>query len=450
MTPLRITPLEEWTGRKIGMAGSRPLSRRDLGRYQLDALNRTLSRVRFHSPFYQRRFSGLLPGPLTSLAALAAFPFTTAEDICRDPLSFLCVSRDRIARVVTLKTSGTTGGPKRLFFTKADLDLTVDFFHHGMSTLVDPGQRVLILLPGTSPASAGKLLAGALGRMSVRGIVHGPMQEPAAALRAALEKKVDCLVGVPVQVLAMACHEEGRRLAGQIQSVLLSTDYVPDAIVSRLTRIWGCRVFKHYGMTEMGMGGGVECLAQRGYHVREADLLVEIIDPENGQPLPDGCAGEIVFTTLSREGMPLVRYRTGDMAAFRGDACPCGTVLKTVGPIWGRLDGCIQTGRRAPLFMGDLDEAVFGIGGIVNFHADIDTARGADRLTLWIATRKSARFKEMEDRVRRAVLSLPAIRTATARGRLAVRVKPADLRRKAFTGIGKRRFHNLRERIMHP
>lgn len=116
MKTLPMSPLDEWIGRKIGLPGKHRLNRLDLEQYQLRSLNPTLSRVRRRSSFYRQHFSDLPTGGLDCLAELVAFPFTIPEDIRRDPDALLCVSRDRIARVVTLETSGTTGGPKRLFF----------------------------------------------------------------------------------------------------------------------------------------------------------------------------------------------------------------------------------------------------------------------------------------------------------------------------------------------
>ena len=91
---------------------------------------------------------------------------------------------------------------------------------------------------------------------------------------------------------------------------------MPEAIGRVLEERWGCRVYNHYGTTEMGLGGGVQCSARRGYHFREADLFVEIVEPRSGEPVPEGVTGEIVFTTLTRTGMPLIRYRTGDLSRF--------------------------------------------------------------------------------------------------------------------------------------
>ena len=140
---------------------------------------------------------------------------------------------------------------------------------------------------------------------------------------------LECLVGIPVQVLSLVRHPKSARIPrGFIRSVLLSTDYVPESIVADIQRTWGCRVYQHYGMTEMGYGGGVECDAHDGYHLREADLFVEIVDPATGRALPDGVSGEVVVTTLTRRAMPLIRYRTGDMARFLPEYCPCGSTLR--------------------------------------------------------------------------------------------------------------------------
>ena len=450
MTSHTITPLDQWTRRKIGQSGARPLQRQHLARYQLEALNRTLAHVRQNSPFYRRHLTDLSL-PLESLDDLSGVPFTTTADLRRDPLALLCVSQDRIARAVTLETSGTTGNPKRLFFTDADLELTVDFFHYGMSTLVAPGQRVLILMPGETPGSVGDLLVKALARMDVRGIVHGPVGDPEAAIRAVLDEEIDCLVGIPVQVLAMARHAQGPRLTGRIRSVLLTTDYVPDTTVAAIETEWDCRVFKHYGMTEMGLGGAVECAARFGYHIREADLLVEIVHPRTRQPVPDGCPGDIVFTTLTREGMPLIRYCTGDRAAFKLQPCPCGTALRTLDTVQGRWHDHLSLGENTPpLLIGHLDEALFRIDGVLDYGAEIHPAEDTAHLMLWVKVRETEAFASLRKRLEQAVASLPAIRSAQAAGLLTVDIRPALNRTTASRGSAKRRIHDLRERKSHP
>jgi phenylacetate-coenzyme A ligase PaaK-like adenylate-forming protein len=132
-----------------------------------------------------------------------------------------------------------------------------------------------------------------------------------------------------------------------------------------------CEVFEHYGMTEMGLGGGVDCEAHSGYHLRETDLLFEIVDVRTGEPLPDGEMGEIVFSTLTREGMPLIRYRTGDLSRFLAVPCGCGTTLKSLQRIRERMDSRISLGSCGDITMADLDDVLFEVPGLTDFSATL-------------------------------------------------------------------------------
>ncbi len=363
---MRITPLDDWIRQKIG-ASQPNFTRQALEDWQLSRLNETLALARVRSPFYRRLFAGM-PEILHSLQDLRQYPFTTPEDVRRSPLLFVCVSQGEIQRVVTLQTSGTTGLPKRFFFTAEDQALTVDFFGVGMSTLTRPGDRVLILLPGELPGSVGDLLRLGLLGQGREPIPYGPVRDPFHALDVIHEKRADCLVGSPTQVLGLARRwQPGRH---KPRTVLLSTDYVPKAIVDALKEIWGCEAFNHYGATEMGLGGGVECEAHAGYHLREADLYFEIVDPSTGAPVEDGVYGEVVVSTLTRQGMPLIRYRMGDRSRYLNGVCSCGTILKRLETISGRYEGFVPV-EGALLRLPDLDEALFPIPGLLNFTVNI-------------------------------------------------------------------------------
>ena len=242
--------------------------------------------TRDRSPFYRRLYAGLPRAPLSSLHEVAELPFVTETDVREHGLDMLCVSQGDVARVVTLPTSGTTGPPKRVWFTDADLELTVEYFHHGMKDVVAPGQRVLVLMPGEQPGTVGALLRTAMDRLGVETIVYGFVDRAEAVCRVIEERGVDCLVGVPGQVLALARSDPGRRIApGRLKSVLLSGDHVAVALREGLEAVWGCEVFEHYGSTEIGLGGAVQCRAFGGRHIREADLLFEVVDPADGRVL---------------------------------------------------------------------------------------------------------------------------------------------------------------------
>jgi phenylacetate-coenzyme A ligase PaaK-like adenylate-forming protein len=392
---MNLTPLDPWIKQKT--------SGNELESWQLAKLNETLALVRNRSPFYKKLFDGL-PGSISSLDELRQFPFTTPGDIRQNSLQIVCVSQDDIQRVVTLQSSGTTGEPKRIYFTTDDQELTIDFFGVGMSTLTELGERVLILLPGETPGSVGDLLRLGLERLDRIPIPYGPVRDPLHALEMMERQRADCLVGSPTQVLGLARRWNSMNKAPR--TILLSTDFVPAAIVRELEKIWDCEVFNHYGATEMGLGGGVECEAHRGYHLREADLYFEIVHPETGEPLPDGEYGEVVFSTLTRRGMPLVRYRMGDRSRFIPGDCPCGTRLRTMEKVRGRFSGFVPVGEET-IRLPDFDEALFPVPGLLNFSVTVAGKRGEEALTVETQMLTSA---ESTDLVERALESIPSIK----------------------------------------
>jgi len=375
---IKLSPLDPWIRQKIG-SNQPALTRQEINAWQLNKLNENLSLARKKTKFYRNHFKGL-PESINDLEEFCQFPFTTPQDVRASPLQFVCVSQDEIQRVVTLQSSGTTGEPKRIFFTESDQDLTIDFFGVGMSTLTEPGDRVLILLPGETPGSVGDLLRLGLERVGRIPIPYGAVRNSLQALQMLNTKKADCLVGSPSQVLGLARRWQPGMY--KPRSVLLSTDYVPAAIIKILNETWDCQVYNHYGATEMGLGGGVECSAHRGCHLREADLFFEIINPKTGAPVPDGEYGEDVFSTLTRSGMPLIRYRIGDRSRFiRGD-CPCGTTLKNLESVSGRFDDFIQV-RNKVLRLPDFDEALFSIPDLLNFSVVVKGTSGKEILSIY-------------------------------------------------------------------
>lgn len=412
---LRITPLDAWINAKIAHQGN--LTRQALEAYQLERLRETLEFVRKKSPFYQRRLSQA-PARLTSLDELAQFPFTTSQDIRDHGLQFLCVSQDEIQRVVTLDTTGTTGQPKRIYFTQADQELTLDFFHVGMTTFTAPGDRVLIGLPCERAGSVGDLLATGLERLGAYPIKHGIVRDIAQTLEVMRAEKIDSLVGIPIQTLGLARHSRDLSL----KSVLLSTDHVPHALAQAIEQAWGCAVYNHYGMTEMGLGGGVECQARRGYHLREADLYFEIVDPETGRPVAAGETGEVVFTTLTRTGMPLIRYRTGDLSRFIPGSCPCGTSLKTLERVHTRLAGLIPLQGGGKLSNADLDEALFSFAVVDDYEATLSHSPGCDALQVNVYV-VEGEASHLAKRIEDALTTIPAIHQAMAIGRLTLQVE---------------------------
>ena len=369
-------PLKGWIFSKTGGKSIRE--------YQLEKLKETLRLVSVKSVYYRKHFDNFDIDAVKSFEDFEKLPFSTAEDLSAFGPQMLCVPQNEIERIVTLQSSGTAGEPKRIYFTAADQELTVDFFNAGMRCLIDEKDNFMILLPYKTPGSVGDLLKTGLKRIGCGVFPYGIIEDYKNACGFIAANKITSLVGNPVQVLKLAelAKEYGIDIA--LNSILLSTDYVPDAIVRRLSAMWNCKVFEHYGMTEMGFGGGVFCECLTGYHMREADLYFEIIS-DKGESLPDGEYGEVTFTTLTRTGMPLVRYRTGDYGRFKKERCGCGDELKLMEKIRRRVDGGISIGNRE-FYISDFDEMLFSCDKVVDYNLEIKN----EKLNVEIMTTRDA------------------------------------------------------------
>jgi len=332
--------LDAWVAERIGQTG--PLTRAAIEDYTLRRLRETVARARAQSPFYREHLPDI---PIAAPEDFQRLPFMTPEDLKTQGGRLLCVGAEEVERVVSLLSSGSTGVPKRVYFTAGDQETTIDYFHHGIAEFVQPGWQVLSLFPGESPGSLNDLLGRALGRIGCRMDVFGfPAPERYEALfQRILEGGYDFLAG-PAEAMAEPARLSEREglapaLGARISGVLLSASFVSDADRADIESIWSCRVNEHYGMTETGLCGAVGCTEPGGYHLWESGLYYEIIDSGTLLPVPDGTCGEIVVTTLTDRGMPFIRYRTGDRSRVLPGKCPCGSILRRIERVQARSVG---------------------------------------------------------------------------------------------------------------
>lgn len=391
---MKTTPLERWIIERTEL--KRP-SQETLQAYQLGEIQKTLMYAKEKSRFYQHTLSGIDLHSINSLKDFESIPFTTPEDIKQSAHDFVCVPSSDIERIVTLNTSGTTGDEKRLFFTHEDLEATIDFFQYGMNCLVDENDKVMVLLPGVAQASIGDLLKKALSRSNIKCVVHGLLNDVEKTAQCIEEHEITCIVGIPMQVLYLS-KLKPELFYTHIKKVLLSTDYVPDALVEALSKDGACKVYNHYGMTEMGYGGGVECEYLHGYHLRENHLYFEIINPITGECVSDGEYGEVVFTTFNRQAMPLIRYRTGDIARFSTKPCACGTFLRTMEKVRGRIENkvCIHGHE---MHLRDFDEILLRFAPIVDYTLNV-CENDVVHITC-VVSNKEAHEKSEQEMIRR-------------------------------------------------
>lgn len=314
---------DQWIGEKCGLGHD--FTPKNLYNYQLSALKERAAFAMAHSRLYRERYAGCnLDDPLS-------LPLLTSHDIATAGTRMVCKPQTQIQRIVSMETTGTTGQPKRIYFSQADLELTIDFFAQGMTFMTSPGDKVFINMPGSNPDGLSDLLSRGLQRIGVESLKYGLISDLADAAATVRSFAPHCIVGIPRQILALAEYYPALRP----RKVLLSADNIPDDLRQRVEELWQTEVFAHWGMRETGLGGAVECGEHDGYHIRHADLLVEIVDPLSGKPLPDGETGEIVVSTLTREAMPLLRYRTGDISRLISTTCACGSPFKRLDAVLG-------------------------------------------------------------------------------------------------------------------
>ena len=362
---MSVTPLEKWIMEDASING-----RDSMEKYQADRIKEITNYVKNNSSFYRDHFRNTCTTGISSLHDMESLPFTYSEDIAGFPSRFLCIPQKYVKRIVTLKTSGTSGTEKRIFFTEHDLSMTVDFFTNGFKAMVDENDRVMIMMPGNTYGSVGRIIKKSLDHLNIRNFIYGPLKNSDDAADFIAKNNINTLVAMPVQTMILSRIKKSVFLQN-IKRVMLSADYVPAILIKKLKTEYGCQVFTHYGMTEAGYGCAVECNLQNGYHIRENDIYLEIVNPETGNVLKDGSWGEIAITTLKRQAMPLIRYRTGDWGCFETSGCQCGTFLKTLKRSKGRIGNriCFEGGRH--INMIELDEVIFTYDSVLDYNMEI-------------------------------------------------------------------------------
>ena len=311
---MRRSRLDALMREQEGMAS---FSRSEIEAMQLRKLNALLEKEHDRQGFYRN-----LPASLRSLDELKSLPFTTAEDLAAHGNAMLLLSQSAVERVVTERTSGTTGAAKRLFYTAGDLERTVQLFTAGLGELIFPGSVTMICFPFSGPNGLGDLIAEAISRLGAKPLRVGVGKSYLELSELLERERPDTFVGMAVPLLSQlrVCG------SGSLRRALVSGDACPEGVMRSIEAMLGSRLFPHYGSREMALGGAITCEAHAGMHLRENHVIAEIVSPA-GKPLPVGEWGELVITTIGMEAMPLIRYRTGDYTRILPGVCPCGSEI---------------------------------------------------------------------------------------------------------------------------
>ena len=412
--------LEGWihdiAGRVLGIEC---ITRADLERYQFLRLSQTLRYVYEKSSFYRELFdrAGANPSDVRSFADFSKVPFTDPQSLSEAPYRFLCISQADVARPHSFVTSGTTGPQKKVFWSRGDLERIVEFMAAGIATVAGPEDVVQIMLADGRPYSQADLLFQGVKKLGATPVLAGMDLAPLEHLGIIKKSVSTVLFGYAGKLFRMSKALHGRiDLSGLgVRALFLAGEYVPDGMRRQMQQMWGCPVHTHYGLTEMGLGVAVECEARTGYHFNEAGLLVEVVDPRTGQPVPAGEEGELVFTTLTREAMPLVRYRTHDVSRLIPDPCLCGAhTLLRLDSVRKRLESVVSLGSGGELYPALLDDALFDVPEVIDYRAVLTRVSGKERLEL--NAEATSREPGVRQAIHRKLLSIPALASGLGAG----------------------------------
>jgi phenylacetate-CoA ligase len=317
------------------------MGREQLCALQLDRLRVLLARVQERVPLYQERLAGVQPEQIKSVDDLRRLPFTRKDDL-RDtyPFGLLAVPREEVVRIHA--SSGTTGKLTVVAYTAPDVEL---FARVNARSLAMAGAEPGMILHN---AYGYGLFTGGLGihyggeRLGLAVVpVSGGLTE--RQLMLITDLKPDVIACTPSYALTLAQEFRERGITPgdiSLRLAVLGAEPWTEAMRHEVDAGLGVKATNIYGLSEViGPGVSCECVeARAGAHVNEDHFLPEVVDPDTGEPLPEGEEGVLVFTTLTKEALPLVRYWTGDVTSLDSEPCSCGRTFVRVDRIKGRAD----------------------------------------------------------------------------------------------------------------
>jgi phenylacetate-CoA ligase len=377
------------------------MDRAELEQLQLERLEATLTRVMRHVPFYRKRFEeiGFDPDEFRSLEDLRRLPFTTKEDL-RDnhPYGLFAVPLRDVVRVHA--SSGTTGLSTAVGYTRNDMrtwsTLTARVLVAGGVTKEDVVQIGFDygLFTGAFGLHQGAERLGA----SVVPVSSASARRQVGIMR---DYRTTALVTTPSHALniADAMIELGVNPAAlSLAYGLFGGEPWSESMRKEIEEKLEIVATDNYGCSEvMGPGVAGECLEKNGLHLAEDHFAFEVIDPDTLATVEPGQVGELVITTLTKEAIPLVRYRTRDLTALLPDPCPCGRTFRRMARMKGRTDDMLIV-KGAKVFPSEIEAVLFEIEGVEpHYQVHVERAGGQDEVTVLVEVSESIFFDQMKD-----------------------------------------------------
>ncbi len=347
-------------------------------------VNALLRRLEDGNAFYRSKLNACGLHAIQTAADIANLPFTTKEELREIyPLGLQCVPDEQVVRIHS--SSGTTGQPIIIPYTKNDVDVWTELFARCYRMAgVGPLDRVQVT-PGYGLWTAGigfQAGAEAVGAMAVP---MGPGNtDKQVKMLVDLQSTVLCAASSYALVIAEKVEELGLKSHIALKRGVIGSERWGDKMRERIAALLDIELFDIYGLTEIyGPGIAIDCPKHQGMHYFDDHLYFEIIDPNTLAPLPAGETGELVITTLTKQGAPLLRYRTHDLTSINPDPCACGLPYPRINRIIGRTDDMVKV-KGVNIYPGQIDELLAGIDGVSSeYQLVVDHAAGKDTAKLY-------------------------------------------------------------------
>ena len=370
-----------------------------LAQAQLERLQATLNRALRNVAFYRESFArfGVNGDEVRALGDLARLPFTTKEDLRTSyPYGMFAVPLRDIVRIQS--TSGTTGTPVVGGYTRNDLktwsECVARLLAAGGMSEHDVMQVAFTygLFSGGFGLHAGAERIGA----SVIPASTGGLEKQVRIMKDFKTTALACTPSYAMAIAAMVAEMGVSRGELFLRAGFFGAEPWSEALRTRLESSLGIIALDNYGLTEvLGPGVSFECEGKDGLHINEDCFLAEIVDPATLRVLPPGSEGELVLTTITKEGFPLVRYRTGDLCSVTAEPCACGRTFARMSRIRGRMDDMIIMGA-VKVFPSQIEQVIMEVKGLQpHYEIIVDRAAGID--TLEVRVEISEEMPELDE-----------------------------------------------------
>jgi len=395
------------------------ISRPELAALQVRRLRELLARAG-RVPFYRQALAqaGVSPADIQTPDDVRRLPVTTKEDFRQNyPLGLLAVPREQVARIHG--SSGTTGKPTFVAYTRKDLETWSDLCARFLVAGGLRPEHTVHICFGYGLFTGGFGLHYGVERVGAA-VVPASSGNTARQVLLIQDLQADVLVGTPSYALSIA--ESARQQGLDPRDLNLKFAHFggepwSEGMRTQIEAEMGLMAFNNYGLSEViGPGVSGECAARNGMHIQEDHFLVECLDPDTLEPVQEGEKGELVFTTLTKEALPVIRYRTRDIAMLDRSPCPCGRVGVRMSRVAGRTDDMLII-RGVNVFPSQVEEALMRVEGTaLHYLIEVGRPGAMDEATVRVEVRpqdfsdKMSQMQSLRERIGREIQSVTGVR----------------------------------------